>query len=155
MFRVRDGVKFGANRVCPMCNSGPVGAARFSDFGRPFESAGVRTPDRLLWPGLKQAQRGKRNDVGISGTPGRAGALRTNVRTGAGAAGGVAGPAYECPRSCGAARSVLHQPAESGASGDGLEDDQPGVGSREGIGAVGDGRDASGKTKTTGLTIEL
>src|SRR6202030_833965 len=28
MFRVRDGVKFGANRVCPKCNSGPVGAAR-------------------------------------------------------------------------------------------------------------------------------
>src|ERR1700730_5625907 len=26
MFRVRDGVKFGANRVCPKCNSGPVGA---------------------------------------------------------------------------------------------------------------------------------
>src|SRR6266481_5919030 len=154
MFRVRDGVKFGANRVCPMCNSGPVGAARFSDFGRPFESAGVRTPDRLLWPGLKQAQRGKRNDVGISGTPGRAGALRTNVRTGAGASGGVAGPTYECPGSCRAARSVLRQPAESRASGDGSANDQPGAGSREGIGAVGDGRDAPGQGEEGKLKLE-
>ena len=55
----------------------------------------------------------------------------------------------------GAARSVLHQPAESRASGDGSANDQPGAGSREGIGAVGDGRDAPGKTKTTKLTIEI
>ena len=37
-----------------MCNSGPVGPAGIYDFGRWFESAGVRTPDRLPWPGLKQ-----------------------------------------------------------------------------------------------------
>ncbi len=58
MFRVRDGVKFGASRVCPMCNSGPVGAAGIYDFGRWFESAGVRTPDRLLRPDLKQLNEG-------------------------------------------------------------------------------------------------
>src|SRR6266566_4103615 len=150
MFRVRDGVKFGASCVCPMCNSGPVGAVGIYDLAnRPESEHRTACCGRVYSSSTRE-----RNDVGISGTPGRAGALRTNVRTGTGTAGGVAGPAYECPGSCGATRSVLHQPAESRASGDGLEDDQPGVGSREGIGAVGDGRDAPGKTKTTELTIE-
>ena len=36
MFRVRDGVKFGASRVCPMCNSG---------CWRPVDPAGVQTRD--------------------------------------------------------------------------------------------------------------
>jgi hypothetical protein len=46
MFRVRDAVKFGASRVCPMCNSG---------FGSPVDSTAVQTPDRLLsrfWNGF-------------------------------------------------------------------------------------------------------
>jgi len=35
-----------------------VGAAGIYDFGRWFESAGVRTPDRLLRPDLKQLNEG-------------------------------------------------------------------------------------------------
>jgi hypothetical protein len=45
MFRVRDGVKFGASRMCPMCNSG---------FERPVHAAGVQTPDGPLRPCLQQ-----------------------------------------------------------------------------------------------------
>jgi hypothetical protein len=54
MFRVRDAVKFGANRVCPMCNSGIARSSAIFDFGRPFESAGVQAPGRPLRRCLRQ-----------------------------------------------------------------------------------------------------
>src|ERR1700730_8132861 len=116
MFRARDGVKFGANRVCPMCNAG--------------------------WGVSKR----KTNDVGISRTQRRAGALRTNVWARSRPAGSFTGPIDECAGAGRPAWGVLHEPAKPGFAGDGPADDQSGVGSREGIGAIGDGGNAASET---------
>jgi len=48
MFRVRDAVKFGASRVCPMCNSGPAESSGSGDFGSPNESTEAAARDRVV-----------------------------------------------------------------------------------------------------------
>jgi len=48
MFRVRGAVKFGASRVCPMCNSGPAESSGSGDFGSPAESTEAATRNRLV-----------------------------------------------------------------------------------------------------------
>src|SRR6266576_6673044 len=49
MFRVRDGVKFGASCVCPMCNSGPVGAAGIYDLAnRPAEFKAAQRGNEMM-----------------------------------------------------------------------------------------------------------
>jgi len=78
--------------------------------------------------------------VGIQGIPGRAGAVRADVRTGTRKAGRVAGPNDECAGAGGTARGVLHEPEESNATGDGHTRDRAGIDAREGVGAIGDGR---------------
>src|SRR5260370_34355986 len=89
-----------------------------------------------------------RNDLGISGTSGRAGALRTNVWTRPGPAGGVPRPFDERARASGPARRLLRQPAQSFRSGEGPAHHQSRAGARERIGAIGYGRNAAGKGKT-------
>src|SRR5260370_16442563 len=67
--------------------------------------------------GIGEHSKREPHDVRISGTPGRAGALRTNVRTRPGAPGGVTGPLDERARAGRPAWRLLHQPAQSGGSG--------------------------------------
>src|ERR1700687_3538734 len=93
----------------------------------------------------------KPDHVRISGTPRGAGTLRTDVRTRTRAAGGFARPANQCIGTGGPARSVLHEPAKSDGSRDGFADDQPGAGSCQGTGTIGDGRAAASETKVTRL----
>jgi len=48
MFRVRDAVKFGASRVCPMCNSGAARPPGIGEFGNLADSTEIPTRDRLV-----------------------------------------------------------------------------------------------------------
>src|SRR5882762_8214619 len=129
MFRARDAVKFGASRVCPMCNSGPA-----------------------RWGVLSNRSTKAWNNVGIRRAQRRTGKIRADVWTGTRAAGGVPRPFDECIGAGGPARRVLHQPAQSGGARHGLAHHQSRTGAREGISAVGDGRVAPGETKITELT---
>src|SRR6266849_3670451 len=124
MFRVRDAVKFGANRMCPICNS---------SLGR---------------------VRRENNDVGISGTQRRVGAPRTNVRARTRAACRFVGPHDERASPGRTAWRVLHEPAKSDFAGDGSAGDQSGAGARKRIGPIGDGRIASFKTTGRKLKSE-
>src|SRR6266568_2961966 len=143
MFRVRDAVKFGACGMCPMCNSGLRSPAK----GTGANPDCPREPFSFEFDaGANSAK--EPDDVGISGTQGRTGAFRTDVRARTGTAGRVVGQNHERARSRGAAWSVLHQRAESDGSGDGPAHDQPGARSRERAGAIGDGRIAEREANT-------
>src|SRR5712692_11848670 len=129
MFRVRDAVKFGARRVCPMCNSGPA-------------RNGVL---------LGRSPR-VRNDVGIRRTQRRTGKIRADVWPRTWTAGGLTRSLDERPGAGGPARRVLRQPAGSGGSGDGLAHHQSRASACERIGAIRDGRIAFGEITITQLS---
>src|ERR1700722_5324844 len=80
--------------------------------------------------------------LSISRAQGRVGALRADVRSGPGAPRGLTGPPDECVGARRPAWCVLHEPAQSDRARDGSTDRFAGVDAREGIDAIGDGRNA-------------
>src|SRR5215470_7029526 len=142
MFRTVGGVKFRARRVCPMWH-GLECVCRATKAGEPV---------------LEE------ENVGIRGTPGRAGAVRTDVRKGARKARGLAGPDDQCAGAGRSARRVLHESAEPGRTGDGSENDYAGTNARERVGAGrhggieasarvgGESQELSGRARRTGRT---
>src|SRR5437016_477128 len=143
MSRVRDGVKFGASRMCPKCNSG---------FGSP---ATPREPQHRTTcrRGFEMHSMREQDDIGIRRAQGRTGKIRADVRTRAWPAGGVTRPSYECPGSGGPARSLLHEPAQSDSADDGPAHHHSRVSARERIGAIRDGRTTARKRNEGKLKI--